>query len=678
MGLFGRRRGYRLRRRLRRLPTIWDQLVWAVEPDTAREIIAIGLILVGALFGLGLFRSSGSFGQLFLGVSSSLFGSLSYLVPFVAIAAGVRLLTIKTEYLRASSVIGVFLLFLMIPSLFLNQGGSVGQGVFGVYRSVFGLAGGYLAMFGTTIIAILLAFNISFRMIKEKLTMLAGRGPRIQVNQSSRVPVRSMRPTGPSAVAPLVASTGAWEFPPLDLLGYGSTTRAEAGDIGKNVETIKKTLRDFGVEVTMSEVNIGPTLTQYTLKPSEGIKLTNITARSNDVALALAAHPIRIEAPIPGKSLVGIEVPNKVAATVSLREVLEAPSYKEVGSNLALGLGRDVAGQVVVADLKQMPHLLIAGATGSGKSVCMNSVLVNLLYKNSPSEMRLLLIDPKRVEFPEYNGLAHLLTTVVTEVDRTISALRWAVAEMERRYQVLSASNHRNIEAFNDSPPSGESKMPYIVVVIDELADLMTQAANEVEASIVRLAQMARAVGMHLIVATQRPSVDVITGLIKANITTRIAFAVASNADSRTILDQAGAEKLLGKGDMLFLAPDRPQPRRIQGVLLKDEEIRSVTDFIKKQSPPAYDEAIVSYRSTASPTGLGGDGGGDDELYNDAREVVIQAGKASASLLQRRLKVGYARAARLLDLLEEEGVIGPGDGAKPRDVLVGPDDYLGP
>jgi len=438
-------------------------------------------------------------------------------------------------------------------------------------------------------------------------------------------------------------------------------------------------LKDFGVEVAMSEVNVGPTLTQYTLKPSEGVKLSNITARANDIALALAAHPIRIEAPIPGKSLVGIEVPNKKSVMVSLREVLEDPAYKTADSPLSLALGRDVSGQAAVIDLRQAPHLLIAGATGSGKSVCMNAVLINLLYRNSPANLRLLLIDPKRVEFVEYGGLPHLLAPVITETDKTISALRWAVAEMERRYQLLSAHNARNLEVYNEKKPASEASLPYIVVVVDELADLMSQAANEVEGSIVRIAQMARAVGIHLIIATQRPSVDVITGLIKANITTRIAFAVASNADSRTILDQAGAEKLMGKGDMLFLNNDRPQPRRIQGVYVRDREIKKVTDFLKGQAPALYDESITTYRTGMKDAGnLVGGEEGEDELYNEAREIVIQAGKASASLLQRRLKVGYARAARLLDLLEEEGVIGPADGAKPREVLISPDDYLGP
>lgn len=682
MGLFSRKRRYTSRRRPR-VDTIWDRMVWAVEPDTAREITAVLLVVFGLLFGLGLFHLAGSFGEVFQKLASVLFGKLSYVVPFVFLYTGVRLLIVKSDVLRATSVVGVIMLFLLVPALFYSHGGSVGLAVGNIFISILGKIGGFIALFGAAIVAVLLAFNASVVDIWQRFKLTGdGAGKGVKINENSRIPVKTMRPdhSAPPTTFMPVGGDGSWELPSSNLLDYSASTKAEAGDIGKNVEIIKKTLKDFGIDVAMSEVNVGPTLTQYTLKPAEGVKLVNITARTNDVALALAAHPVRVEAPIPGKSLVGIEVPNKVAATVSLREVLEAPEYKEVTSNLSLALGRDVAGKVVAADLKKMPHLLIAGSTGSGKSVCMNAVLVNLLFKNSPQDLRLLLVDPKRVEFNEYNGIAHLLTQVVTETDRTISSLRWAVAEMERRYQLLAAHNKRNIDAFNDELPAGEQKMPYIVIVIDELADLMTQAANEVEGSIVRLAQMARAVGMHLIVATQRPSVDVITGLIKANITTRIAFAVASNGDSRIILDQVGADKLLGKGDMLYLSNDQPQPRRVQGVFLKDKEIKAVTDFIKKQAPAVYDDTIPLYRSNMPGAGHShGQGGGeDDELYNEARDLCIQAGKASASLLQRRLKVGYARAARLLDLLEAEGVIGPADGAKPRDVLVAPDDYAGP
>ena len=680
MGIFRRRRRYGARNR-KRLPTVFDNLVWAVDPDTAREIVAVILLLLGLLFGLGLFRLAGSFGETFLSLSTTLFGVLAYIAPFVFFFIGYKLLFLKTDYIRVVSVIGVILLFVLIPAILNTAGGSIGSGVFSVFNSVLGVVGGYITLIIATVIAALLAFDTSLKKFMEGFNFTQRKAGGVRINESSRVPVRTMKQQ-PVKNAPtsLVAGDGQWQFPELGLLQYSSSTKAEAGDIGKNVETIKKTLKDFGVEVAMREVNVGPTLTQYTLKPAEGVKLNTITARSNDVALALAAHPIRIEAPIPGKSLVGIEVPNKVAATVSLREVLESPDYKAVDSNLALGLGRDVSGKVMVIDLKKMPHLLIAGATGSGKSVSMNSILINLLYKNSPEDLRLLLIDPKRVEFTEYNGIAHLLTNVVTETDKTISALRWAVAEMERRYQLLSSHNHRNIEAFNKDLPADQQKMPYIVIVIDELADLMSQAANEVEASIVRIAQMARAVGMHLIVATQRPSVDVITGLIKANIPTRIGFAVPSMADSRTILDQGGADKLLGKGDMLFISSDQPQPHRVQGVFLTDKEIKAVTNFIKEQAPPVYDNTIVTYRGGVKAEGGRVSDGGtdDDELYNEAKELVIQAGKASASLLQRRLRVGYARAARLLDLLEAQDVIGPPDGAKPRDVLIKSDDYLGP
>lgn len=680
MGLFGRRRRSYSTKRRKRMPTFWDNMVWAVDPDTTREIVAILLIIFGALSALGLLHLAGTFGELFFKLSGSLFGVLAYAVPVVFIFTGVRLLFLKSEVIRASSLIGVILLFLLVPAIFYNYGGAIGMGISSIFVKVLGNVAGYVAIVGATIIATLLAFNASLKVLLEKVKFPKMEQNGVKINENARIPVRSMKPGVKAPPAFVTTGDAGWELPPLDLLEYSSATKAEAGDIGKNVEIIKKTLKDFGIEVTMSEVNVGPTLTQYTLKPAEGVKLSNITARANDVALSLAAHPIRIEAPIPGKSLVGIEVPNKVAATVSLREVLEAPEYKDVHSGLALALGRDVAGKVTAADIKKMPHLLIAGATGSGKSVCINAILVNLLYRNSPAELRLLLIDPKRVEFVEYNGIPHLLTNVITDTDKTISALRWAVAEMERRYQVLSSNNRRNIDAFNDDLPEGQDKMPYLVIVVDELADLMTQAANEVETSIVRLAQMARAVGIHLIVATQRPSVDVITGLIKANIPSRIAFAVASMTDSRTIIDQGGAEKLLGKGDMLFLSVDQPQPRRIQGVFLQDKEIREVAEHIKKQAPAMYDDSITSYRATGTGGHVGATdaGGGDDELFNEARELVMQAGKASASLLQRRLKVGYARAARLLDLMEAEGVIGPADGAKPREVLVSPDDYLGP
>lgn len=455
----------------------------------------------------------------------------------------------------------------------------------------------------------------------------------------------------------------------LDLL-EDRVGKPTSGDIGSNMEKIRKTLQNFGIEVEMGTVNVGPTVTQYTLAPTEGVKLSQITALANDLALALAAHPIRIEAPIPGKSLVGIEVPNQAVATVGLKEILQSEIFKKRPSNLTVAIGKDVAGAAFVADIDRMPHLLIAGATGSGKSVCINSIIVSLLYTNSPDDLKFIIIDPKRVELASYNDIPHLLTPVVTDVNKTINALKWVVVEMDRRYQVLSANGKRNLQSYNQE---AEERMPYLLVVIDELADLMAVAAVDVETAIIRLAQMARAVGIHLIVATQRPSVDVITGLIKANITSRIAFAVASGTDSRTILDTSGAEKLLGRGDCLFVSAELSKPKRLQAAFIGDAEIERVTTVLKEADQPDYNPEVVSKTQFSNSTSLGG-GGGDDELLSEAKLVIVRAGKASASLLQRRLRVGYARAARLLDLLEERGVVGPPDGSKPRDVLVSQND----
>jgi len=458
---------------------------------------------------------------------------------------------------------------------------------------------------------------------------------------------------------------------PIDLL-ESSSVKPTSGDINASKDKIYHTLQNFGIDVEMGETKVGPTVTQYTLKPSEGVKLSQITTLSNDLALALAAHPIRIEAPIPGKSLVGIEVPNEAVAVVKLKELLMSKEFKKRKSNLTIALGKDVAGNAWVADLDPMPHLLVAGATGSGKSVCLNDILISLLYQNNPDQLKFILVDPKRVELTAYNGIPHLLTPVINQVDKTINALRWVVSEMDRRYELLSKTGHRNIAAYNND--NGHT-MPYLVLAIDELADLMSVAANEVEAAIIRLAQMARAVGIHLILATQRPSVDIITGLIKANITSRIAFSVASVIDSRTILDSSGAEKLLGRGDLLYISPELSKPKRLQGAYVTDQEIERVLSYWKSKGQPDYAEDITAKVVDKTLSGNFEDMG-DDELLDQAKDLVINAGKASASFLQRRLRIGYARAARLLDILEEQGVIGPGDGAKPREILIaGEEDY---
>lgn len=430
---------------------------------------------------------------------------------------------------------------------------------------------------------------------------------------------------------------------------------------------IKKAFQNFGIDVEMGEMHIGPTVTQYTMKPAEGVKLSRVRALNDDLALALAAHPIRIEAPIPGKPLVGIEVPNQSAALVTLREILESKEFSERTSQLAIALGKDVSGKPWVADLASMPHLLIAGATGSGKTVCINAIVTSLLYQNSPDDLKFIMIDPKRVELPLYNGIPHLLTPVITDVKKTIHSLKWCLLEMDRRFELFSRVRKRDIATYNSS---ASEKIPYLIVIIDELADLMSLASQEVEAAVIRLSQMARAVGIHLVLATQRPSVDVITGLIKANITSRIAFAVASLMDSRTILDSSGAEKLLGRGDMLFISATLSKPKRLQGVFASDEDIRRIVNYLQeKYDEPEYNASVVDVDEEIFVSGTSLDDL-SDELYEEAKEVVLQMGRASASLLQRRLKIGYARAARLMDILEEQGVVGHADGAKPRTILV--------
>lgn len=480
-----------------------------------------------------------------------------------------------------------------------------------------------------------------------------------------------------------------WQSPDVDLLEKKQSP-ADAGDVQQNAQIIKDTLSEFNIEVEMEGANIGPKVTQYTLRPPSGVKLGRITALETNIALNLAAQSLRIEAPIPGQKAVGIEVPNRRAADVRLHSILTSKQWTTDTEPLPFAIGKDISGQAVVGELNKMPHLLIAGQTGSGKSVMINTLLTSLLYRNSPSDMKLILVDPKQVEMAPYEGIPHLLTPVITEPDKTISALKWAVNEMERRYKLLAESKVRDIGSYNRminhkgqkitvTDAEGHEQqhengaMPYVVIVIDELADLMMVAARDVEALIVRLAQKARAVGIHLVLATQRPSVDVITGLIKANVPARIAFTVASQIDSRTILDQVGAEKLLGQGDMLMLTPSMSKPKRIQGAWVTDGEVIKIMDHLRLQSPPQYNDEVVS--QPVQLNGKGGivmdfDGGGDDDMYHDAVRVVIDSGKASASLLQRRLRVGYARAARLVEQMEEQGIIGPADGARPRDVLV--------
>ena len=466
-----------------------------------------------------------------------------------------------------------------------------------------------------------------------------------------------------------------WEYPSDTLLSDGPKEKADRGDMHKNANVIEKTLESFGIRAHVVEVNPGPAVTQYALKITLGTKVSKITSLSSDLALALAAPTgqVRIEAPIPGRDLVGIEIPNRGLEFVTLKRMLNSDIMKHSKSKLTIALGLDVSGKPVIADIAKMPHALVAGATNSGKSVLMNTIICSLLFRTKPTEVRLILVDPKRVELTGYNGIPHLLTPVIVEQDKILSALHWAIGEMENRYKKFAEVGVRNIEGFNEW--SGFQALPYIVILIDELAEIMAYAPADVEDSICRLAQMARAVGIHLILATQRPSVDVITGLIKANVPTRVAFNVSSMIDSRVVLDMPGAEKLLGRGDMLYIPPDQSKPSRVQGAFVSEIEVNKVVDFLKTKNVPAqYSEEVVNTPVGAMKKGggnvAGAGGDGKDQLFEDAIRLICQHDKASASLLQRRLSVGYARAARILDQLEEAGIIGQGDGAKPRDVLV--------
>ena len=473
-----------------------------------------------------------------------------------------------------------------------------------------------------------------------------------------------------------------YKFPPLNLLKESKPLNAAAlsAELDNTAEHLVETLRSFGVETRIVDISRGPTVTRYELQPCAGVKISKITNLADDIALNLATAGVRIEAPIPNKAAVGIEVPNKASAVVGVRGILESPAFSSAKSKLTVALGRDIGGNVVVTDIAKMPHGLIAGATGSGKSVCINSIIISLLYKANPDEVKLLMIDPKVVELGIYNGIPHLLVPVVTDPRKASGALGWAVSEMEKRYKMFADRGVRDLAGYNRFVENlGDpevQKMPHIVIIIDELADLMMTAPNEVEDSINRIAAKARAAGMHLIIATQRPSVDVVTGVIKANIPTRIAFAVSSQIDSRTILDSAGAEKLLGRGDMLFSPVGSTKPNRIQGCFVSDEEVEAVVEYIKSDHTVDYDDDVmVEIERQAAvekkqKTGLPEDGPGEDPMLNDAIKVVVENGQASTSLLQRKLKLGYARAARIVDEMEQRGVVGPYEGSKPRKVLI--------
>lgn len=672
----------------------------SIHPDIAKTIMVVFFLGVAVLFILAGVGQAGPWGEASYHGLSKLFGLGYFLFPLIFFILAFSF--ISKEPHEDNRIIGItagasVFLFLsglgLIDLILPDRGGFVGKLV-GSLESPFGIPAAFVIMLVVLIISFLVALNRPLNLNLFSLKKKREPEPeekKVAITLPEAVPASAKKEEEklkekrreeeekkmttmddiPSLSEGKAKPIKNYIAPPLSLLS-SVVEKPTIGDLHANANIIKRTLESFGISVEMGEINVGPTVTRYTLKPAEGVRLSRILALGQDLALALAAHPIRIEAPIPGKSLVGIEVPNKAAATVRLGSILLYPEFQKLGP-LAFGLGRNVSGEPIFQDIGKMPHLLVAGATGSGKSITLHAVLLSLLFKNSPEMLQFIMVDPKRVELSIYGGIPHLLTPVITDNKKALGALRWAIQEMDRRYQLLLESGSRDIKSYHKNHGS----LPYIIVVIDELADLMSSYGREVEGAIIRLAQMARATGIHLIVSTQRPSVEVITGLIKANITTRIALQVASQIDSRTIIDTAGAEKLLGRGDLLFVSAELSKPKRVQGAFITEDEIKSVVSFIKKNNQTLTSEHIntttleeANDRPSLNFEDFEAKGDDDDELYEEAVEVIRNAGKASASLLQRRLKVGYARAARLLDMMEERGVVGPGDGAKPRDVLL--------
>ena len=661
---------------------------------------------------LSTLHKAGPFGELLFRSFNYLFGWGYFILPIVFLLMTYEFLKSRRQHIYFATIFGALLLFVSILGVLElnsqnNYAGLVGYGVATFLNKIFGFWASLVLLVSSIFISLVMALNIPLKIGKDEDDDNSEDEKEVEVevkeNKQAAGPIIVNQGSGisPSIGEEKVLSNrenlkeerkdneedfkipkfigGAYNPPVIDLLERVES-RPLSGDIKASANIIKRTLQNFGIDVEMGEVNVGPTVTQYTLRPAQGVKLSKIITLHNDLALALAAHPLRIEAPIPGKPLVGIEVPNKAVALVRLGSLLDGDTFKKFGV-LTFAIGRDVSGAPVFADLSKMPHLLIAGATGSGKSVCIHSFITSLIWRNSPAQLKLILIDPKRVELAYYRDLPHLLTPVISDGKKSINALRWAVKEMERRYEVLSEHGARDIFGFNNiilKKREESSFMPYLIIVIDELADLMAAYGREVEGTIIRLAQMARAVGIHLVVSTQRPSVEVLTGLIKANITARIALQVPSQVDSRTILDMSGAEKLLGNGDMLYLSSDSSKPRRIQGVYVSEKEIKSVVDYIANKNPLSSEQETIEERPIVggnlspdlefSNDNLTDEDYSDEEMLQSAKEVIFQAKKASASLLQRRLKVGYARAARILDILEEKGLISPGDGAKPREI----------
>lgn len=697
-----------------------------LSSQTKQAIGAVVCMVLGVFLVLSLLGYAGMVGTWTYTALDFLFGIGAYIAPLVCAGYVYVLLNPKEdEAVSTSKVVGLALIFVTLLagfSLYTREwGGLVGSLIEYPLTYLAGSLAAGAIVAAIFLIGVFLTFNIGLHLPKKAATTTEVEETEMDdLDMLPEIPAsEELDETTPEETEDEPTPTkkrgsvveklglaknetfavsnfaGPYAPPPISLLNKDKG-RAKVGDVKANANIIKRTLKNFNIDVEMDEVSIGPTVTRYALKPAEGVRISKIVGLQNNLELALAASPIRIEAPIPGKSLVGIEVPNTAKATIGLASLLTSPEYTDSPKPLQVALGKDITGHAHFANVAKMPHALIAGTTGSGKSVTIHNLIVSLLFRNSPEQLRFIMVDPKRVELTLYNGIPHLLTEVITDAKKAILSLKWAIKEMERRYDILQAEKVRDIGSYHENvykpakddfvkkgSPEEEADalpepLPYIVIVMDELADLMQAYPRELEASIVRLAQMSRAVGIHLILATQRPSVNVITGTIKANIPSRLALQVASQIDSRTILDQIGAEKLLGQGDMLFLSGELAKPTRLQSAFISEGELKNVVDYLKDQADA---QELDSIDLEAKSDGGNGDAffttiaGEDDEddLYDEARQAVIEAGKASTSYLQRKLRIGYSRAARLIDLLEERGVIGAQDGSKPREILAGDD-----
>lgn len=682
--------------------------------DTKNSIIGILFFVLAILFALSAFNLGGVAGKFLYKNLKSVLGVGYALLPILFLLLGSSSYKSTRPSFATSHIVSGILFFLsglgLIHIVKAGAAGILGRMTAWPFIKLFDVYLAFILLFAIFIISLVIMFDRrpSWSNFVARIKRFFGGAPDeeetgdeseedaeefheddeevaeeeepVEEPEPMPLPVAPAEPKEAFAFSTAFKSMGEYKPPPLSLLRKNDD-KAETGDIKANSNIIKRTLENFGIDVEMDEVTVGPTVTRFALKPAQGVRLSRITALSNELRLALAAPSIRIQAPIPGKSLVGIEVPNAKKATVDLRSLLAAKDFKDSPKPLMIALGRSVSGKAEYSNVAKMPHLLVAGATGSGKSVTVHTLITSLIYRNGPDDMRFIMIDPKRVELTLYNGIPHLLTPVITNPKKAILSLKWAVSEMERRYDILEGHAVRDIDSYHKKFSDKDGKegdkdmerMPYILVIIDELADIMSTYPRELESGIVRLAQMSRAVGIHLVLSTQRPSVNVITGLIKANVPSRLALQVASQVDSRTILDNAGAEKLLGAGDMLYASGEMAQPQRIQGAFISEDEVKSVAGYLKNryknELPDDINLADGSISADKSIFSQSFEDEDRDELFAEAKKIVIEEKKASTSYIQRRLKIGYSRAARILDELEEAGVVGPANGAKPREIL---------